>query len=153
MNNFKEVLVALEMVKKKEKNEKKSKRWAAFLGAVVVVLLATALTSTRTASKLNLSLFFKNPNSCHCPQVLINPLMLIRLRYYNSSFVMHVVEFVLFVCLFIRLDCFRLNFVPPLVLVYKFIIILTFFFFLVYLFIFMSVGFKRVHRHCGGLLL
>ncbi|ONI12116.1 hypothetical protein PRUPE_4G145500 [Prunus persica] len=68
MNNFKEVLVALEMVKKKEKNEKKSKRWAAFLGAVVVVLLATALTSTRTASKLNLSLFFKNPNSCHCPQ-------------------------------------------------------------------------------------
>ncbi|XP_034212348.1 endoplasmic reticulum oxidoreductin-1-like isoform X1 [Prunus dulcis] len=68
MNNFKEVLVALEMVKKKEKNEKKSKRWAAFLGAVVVVLLATALTSTRTASKFNLSLFFKNPNSCHCPQ-------------------------------------------------------------------------------------
>ncbi|BBH01553.1 hypothetical protein Prudu_011848 [Prunus dulcis] len=35
-NNFKEVLVALEMVKKKEKNEKKSKRWAALLGAVVV---------------------------------------------------------------------------------------------------------------------
>ncbi|CAL2253441.1 unnamed protein product [Prunus armeniaca] len=53
----------------KDRNEKKSKRGAAFLGAVVVVvLLATALTSTRTASKLNLSLFFKNPNSCLCPQ-------------------------------------------------------------------------------------
>lgn len=121
-----------------EKNEKKSKRWAAslaFLGAVVVVLLATALTSTRTASKLNLSLFFKNPNSCHCPQILINPLMFIRLRYYNSSFVMHVVEFVLFVCLFIRLDGFQLNFVPHLVLVYKFIIILTFFFGFICLFL------------------
>ncbi|XP_024160667.1 endoplasmic reticulum oxidoreductin-1 isoform X1 [Rosa chinensis] len=38
--------------------EKNVKRW-------VVVLIAIALTST---SRLNLSLFFKNPSSCQCPQ-------------------------------------------------------------------------------------
>lgn len=56
----------LEMVK--EKNVK-SKRWIV-VGAVVVVLLATVLNSTRDPnSKLNLSLLFKNPSSCQCPQV------------------------------------------------------------------------------------
>ncbi|XP_040375419.1 endoplasmic reticulum oxidoreductin-1 isoform X2 [Rosa chinensis] len=48
--------------------EKNVKRWV-LVGAVVVVLLAIALTSTRDFnSKLNLSLFFKNPSSCQCPQ-------------------------------------------------------------------------------------
>lgn len=55
----------LEMVK--DKNVK-SKRWVV-VGAVVVVFLATALASTRTSSKLNPSLFFKNPSSCQCPRV------------------------------------------------------------------------------------
>ncbi|PRQ30668.1 putative thiol oxidase [Rosa chinensis] len=58
-----EDLLELEMVK-----EKNVKRWV-LVGAVVVVLLAIALTCTRDFnSKLNLSLFFKNPSSCQCPQ-------------------------------------------------------------------------------------
>ncbi|XP_062015926.1 endoplasmic reticulum oxidoreductin-1-like isoform X2 [Rosa rugosa] len=63
LQHWREDLVELEMVK-----EKNVKRWV-LVGAVIVVLLAIALTSTRDFnSKLNLALFFKNPSSCQCPQ-------------------------------------------------------------------------------------
>ncbi|POO03235.1 Endoplasmic reticulum oxidoreductin [Trema orientale] len=39
----------------------------ALVGAVAIVFIATALSSITAPSYLNFYLFFKDPNSCHCP--------------------------------------------------------------------------------------
>lgn len=61
------------MVKAEEKqNGKKIKRWTS-MGTMVIVLIAMIVSTSRTHPIFNLnlsSLFFSNPNSCHCSQVL-----------------------------------------------------------------------------------
>lgn len=59
------------MEKKESSNMRKTMmmRWA-LVGAVVIVFIAAALSYIETPPHLNFPLFFKDPKSCHCPQVL-----------------------------------------------------------------------------------
>lgn len=89
--------------KKKEENVKvvkenrkwKKKGWERVVGAVVVALVATALVFV-----FDLSLFFKDSNSCHCSQVLsLSVILSLRLWWRKIWLSLHAVFVVLILIL------------------------------------------------------